>query len=159
MTAAAPSVAGVAPPLDRERVLACAVRLLDLGFFRIGTEGYAEQHQHYGLATIRKKHVRVDGDVVTFDYVAKSGKRRIQSVVDPAVHDIVSQLKRRRGGGYELLAYKERGSSSISAAGASGPEDPISSKRRRVEEHRGTRWRGRRNCRRRSRARRSPVSS
>jgi len=97
------------PTLDRDRVLACAVRLLDLGFFRIGTEGYAEQHQHYGLATIRKKHVRVDGEVVTFDYVAKSGKRRIQSVVDPAVHDIVSQLKRRRGGGYELLAYKEGG--------------------------------------------------
>jgi DNA topoisomerase IB len=97
------------PALDRDRVLACAVRLLDLGFFRIGTEGYAEQHQHYGLATIRKKHASVDGDVVTFDYVAKSGKRRIQSVVDPAVHDIVSQLKRRRSGGHELLAYKVDG--------------------------------------------------
>jgi len=95
--------------LDRDRVLACAVRLLDLGFFRIGTEGYAEQHQLYGLATIRKQHVRVDGDVVTFDYVAKSGKRRVQSVVDPAVVDIVSQLKRRRGGGPELLAYKVAG--------------------------------------------------
>ena len=94
---------------DRDRVLACAVRLLDLGFFRIGTEGYAEQHQHYGLATIRKEHVRLDGDVVTFDYVAKSGKRRMQSVVDPAVHEIVSQLKRRRGGGPELLAYKVDG--------------------------------------------------
>jgi DNA topoisomerase I len=94
------------PGLDRDRVLACAVRLLDLGFFRIGTEGYAEQHQHYGLATIRKKHVSVDGDVVTFDYVAKSGRRRIQSVVDPAVHDVVSELKRRRSGGQEMLAYK-----------------------------------------------------
>jgi len=95
--------------LDRDRVLACAVRLLDLGFFRIGTEGYAEQHQHYGLATIRKEHVRIEGDVVTFDYVAKSGKRRVQSVVDPAVVDIVTQLKRRRGGGRELLAYKMGG--------------------------------------------------
>jgi DNA topoisomerase IB len=97
------------PTFDRDRVLACAVRLLDLGFFRIGTEGYAEQHQHYGLATIRKEHVKVDGDVVTFDYVAKSGKRRIQSVVDPAVHEIVCQLKRRRSGGPELLAYKVGG--------------------------------------------------
>jgi DNA topoisomerase IB len=97
------------PELDRDRVLACAVRLLDLGFFRIGTEGYAEQHQHYGLATIRKAHVTFDGDVITFDFVAKSGKRRVQSVVDPAVHDIVSQLKRRRGGGPELLAYKVGG--------------------------------------------------
>jgi DNA topoisomerase IB len=117
---------------DRDRVLATAVRLLDLGFFRIGTEGYAEQHQHFGLATIRKDHVRIDGDVVTFDYVAKSGKRRVQSVVDPAVHEVVCQLKRRRGGGPELLAYKVRGSSSISAAGASGPQGPTSSKRSRA---------------------------
>jgi DNA topoisomerase I len=94
------------PELDRRRVLACAVRLLDLGFFRIGTEGYAEQNQSYGLATIRKEHVRFDGDVVTFDYIAKSGKRRIQSLVDPAVHGVISELKRRRGGGPELLAYR-----------------------------------------------------
>jgi DNA topoisomerase IB len=46
---------------------------------------------------------------VTFDYPAKGGKRRIQSVVDPAVHDIVSRLKRRRSGGPELLAYKVGG--------------------------------------------------
>jgi DNA topoisomerase IB len=94
------------PELDRERVLACAVRLLDLGFFRIGTEGYAEQHQHYGLATIRKSHVTIDGGELVFDFVAKSGKRRVQSIVDPAVHEVVAQLKRRRGGGPELLAYK-----------------------------------------------------
>ncbi|MCU1448601.1 MAG: topoisomerase [Acidimicrobiales bacterium] len=94
------------PELDSRRVLACAVRLLDLGFFRIGTEGYAEQNQSYGLATIRKEHVRFDGDVVTFDYIAKSGKRRIQSVVDPAVHAVISELKRRRGGGVELLAHR-----------------------------------------------------
>jgi DNA topoisomerase IB len=93
------------PDLDRERVLACAVRLLDLGFFRIGTEGYAEENQTYGLATIRKSHVRIKDGVVTFDYTAKSGKRRIQSIVDPAVCEVVAALKGRRGGGHELLAY------------------------------------------------------
>lgn len=94
--------------LTRERVLACAVRLLDLGFFRIGTEGYAEQNQSYGLATIRKEHVRLlDGGEVEFDYAAKSGKRRIQSVVDPDVYEVVAALKRRRGGGPELLAYRD----------------------------------------------------
>ncbi len=93
--------------LDRDRVLACAVRLLDVGFFRIGTEGYAEQNQSYGLATIRKEHVRLlDGGAVEFDYVAKSGQRRIQTVVDPAVFDVVAALKRRRAGGDELLAYR-----------------------------------------------------
>ena len=71
--------------LSRTRVLACAVRLLDLGFFRIGTEGYAEENQTYGLATIRRKHVTLADGLVTFDFIAKGGKRRIQSVVDPEV--------------------------------------------------------------------------
>jgi DNA topoisomerase IB len=78
--------------LTRERVLACAVRLLDLGFFRIGTEGYAEENQTYGLATIRKSHVRIQGGEVVFDYTAKSGKRRIQSVVDAEVLAVVREL-------------------------------------------------------------------
>src|SRR6059058_2027800 len=43
--------------LASERVLACAVRLLDLGFFRVGSEDYAEQNDSYGLSTIQKRHV------------------------------------------------------------------------------------------------------
>ncbi|MBI2708146.1 MAG: DNA topoisomerase IB [Actinobacteria bacterium] len=97
------------PDLTRDRVLACAARLLDLGFFRIGTEGYAEENNTFGLATMRKKHVCVDGDVVTFDFTAKSGKRRIQSVVDPDVAAVVRELKDRRGGGFELLAFRDGG--------------------------------------------------
>jgi DNA topoisomerase I len=93
--------------LTRNRVLACATRLLDLGFFRIGTEGYAEENQTYGLATMEKRHVSVDGDMVTFDYAAKGGKRRIQSIVDPEVAEVVAALKRRRGGGPQLLAWKD----------------------------------------------------
>jgi DNA topoisomerase IB len=95
--------------LTRDRVLACATRLLDLGFFRIGTEGYAEQNQTYGLATIRKDHVTIRGNVVEFDYVAKSGKQRLQEIVDPSVLDVVQALKRRRSGGPELLAYRRDG--------------------------------------------------
>jgi DNA topoisomerase IB len=53
--------------------------------------------------------VKISGDVVRFDYVAKSGKRRIQSIVDPAVVAVVNGLKRRRGGGPELLAYQADG--------------------------------------------------
>src|SRR4029453_4107695 len=92
--------------LTRERVLACATRLLDRGFFRMGTEGYADQNQTYGLAPIHKRHVRLDGDLISFDYVSKSGKRRLASVLDPAVSEVVAQLKRRRGGGPDLLAYR-----------------------------------------------------
>jgi DNA topoisomerase I len=94
--------------LNRPRVLACAVRLLDRGFFRIGSEEYAVQNESYGLATMCKRHVTLgDGGAMVFDYPAKSGQRRIQAVVDPQAAEIVATLKRRRGGGEELLAFKE----------------------------------------------------
>jgi DNA topoisomerase I len=92
--------------LSRPRVLACAVRLLDRGFFRIGSEEYTATNESYGLATMRKEHVTIEDGQMVFDYPAKSGKRRIQAVVDPLAIEIVSKLKRRRGGGDELLAYR-----------------------------------------------------
>jgi DNA topoisomerase I len=95
--------------LDRDRVLACAVRLLDRGFFRIGTEDYAEQNHTYGLATMLKRHARVDGNQIAFDCPSKGGRRYLASVVDPEVAAVVAALKRRTGGGRELLAYREHG--------------------------------------------------
>jgi DNA topoisomerase I len=96
------------PELSREQVLACAVRLLDKGFFRIGSEDYAVENETYGLATMRKDHVRLlDGDVLLFDYPAKHRKQRVQSVVDAEVAAVVRRLKARRGGLPELLAYKD----------------------------------------------------
>jgi DNA topoisomerase IB len=92
--------------LPQERVLACAARLLDLGFFRIGTEGYAEENETFGLATMRKSHVSLADGVITFDFTSKSGKRRIQSLVDDDVYEVVRTLKARRNGGRELLAWK-----------------------------------------------------
>jgi DNA topoisomerase I len=82
------------------------VRLLDRGFFRVGGEDYAVRNASYGLATMKKSHVGMRNGVLVFDYPAKSGKRRVQAVVDPVVADVVRDLKRRRGGGDELLAYK-----------------------------------------------------
>jgi DNA topoisomerase IB len=93
--------------MPRERALACAVRLLDLGFFRVGSEDYAERNETYGLATIHKEHARIEEDHVVFDYIAKAGKRRVQLIADPDVLDVVTTLKRRRSGKPELLAYKE----------------------------------------------------
>jgi DNA topoisomerase I len=95
--------------LSRERVLACAVRLLDRGFFRIGSEDYAEENETYGIATMRRKHVEVQGDQVTFDYTAKGGQRRVQLIHDPQAARLASILKERDGGGYELLAYQVEG--------------------------------------------------
>jgi DNA topoisomerase I len=93
--------------LTRKRVLACAVRLLDRGFFRVGTEDYAENNGSYGLATIERRHVELGpGNLLVFDYRAKSGKQRVQSVVDAEVYAVVEKLKRRRSGS-DLLAYQE----------------------------------------------------
>jgi DNA topoisomerase I len=95
--------------LERRRVLACAIRLLDLGFFRIGSEGYVEQNESYGLATMLKRHVSIEDEQVVFDYPAKSGRRRVQAIADHRVREIVAALKRRRGGGPQLLAYRSDG--------------------------------------------------
>jgi DNA topoisomerase IB len=92
--------------VSRERVLACAVRLLDRGFFRIGSEDYAEENDTYGLATMRKRHVTIEGNTLVFDYEAKGGKRRVQTLIDPKVSRLVRTLRERRGGGHELLAYR-----------------------------------------------------
>ncbi|MDX6681993.1 MAG: topoisomerase [Solirubrobacteraceae bacterium] len=95
--------------LSREQVLACAARLLDRGFFRIGSEEYAVANETYGLATMLKQHVVVRGETLTFDYVAKESKRCVRAIVDPDIAALVATLKRRRGGGPELLAYKRDG--------------------------------------------------
>ena len=92
--------------LTRERVLAAAVRLLDLGAFRVGSEQYAEDNGTYGLATLRKEHVRVRGERVFFAYTAKGGIDRELELTDKPTADVVRELlKRPDGTGDELLGY------------------------------------------------------
>jgi len=93
--------------MPRERALACAVRLLDLGFFRVGGETYAEENESYGLATIRREHVTLSGSEAVFDFPAKSGQRRVQSIRDPAAIRAIETMRRRRGGPEDLLAWRE----------------------------------------------------
>lgn len=95
--------------MPRERALACAVRLLDLGFFRVGGEEYAETNESYGLATIRREHVSISGGEMIFDFPAKSGQRRVQSVRDKGARQAIEAMRRRRGGPDDLLAYREDG--------------------------------------------------
>jgi DNA topoisomerase I len=78
--------------LDRDRVTAAAVRLIDLGLFRIGGERYAELDHHYGATTLQRHDVTVRRDSVAFDYVAKEGKRRTITVTDDAVRSVVRAL-------------------------------------------------------------------
>lgn len=94
--------------LDEPRVLACAVRVLDLGFFRIGGDSYVEENQTYGLATLQKRHVRIEKETVTFDFVAKGGKRQLQSIVDADVVEVLTALGARHRGGTDLLAHRQK---------------------------------------------------
>jgi DNA topoisomerase-1 len=93
--------------LDRGRVLACSVRLLDVGMFRIGGEVYEKEDGHLGLATIAKANVSIEEGRAVFDYIAKEGVERVHAVADPCCVEIVGALKRRRGGGDHLLAFRE----------------------------------------------------
>ena len=95
--------------LDRPRVLAAVVRLLDLGAFRVGGSEYVEANDTYGLVTLRKAHVRVSGDTMHFDYPAKGSIDRVFEATDPDVAPVVRALRRRRSGSDQLFAYKANG--------------------------------------------------
>jgi DNA topoisomerase IB len=84
--------------LNRRRVTACAVRLLDLGFFRIGSEQHAKQNESFGLTTILREHVRLSDGELIFDFPAKSGQplghRRARERVES---DVIELLDRAAG--------------------------------------------------------------
>ena len=94
--------------LTRSRVLAAAIRLIDLGFFRPGGEEYAAGNGSFGLATIRREHVTCRRGEITFEYTGKSGKQREQAITDDLVYSVVLALKRRRSpaGLDDLLIYR-----------------------------------------------------
>ncbi|MEU3778916.1 DNA topoisomerase IB, partial [Streptomyces sp. NPDC032472] len=92
--------------LGRDRVLACAARLLDLGFFRIGGERYARDHDSYGLTTLLREHARCRRGEVCLDFPAKSGRRQHRALVDDAALAVVRALLRRREPGPRLFAYR-----------------------------------------------------
>lgn len=93
--------------LVRDRVLACSVRLLDLGFFRVGSDRYTAENETFGLSTLRRKHVKVSRGVASFDYAAKGSKRHRQEIADPAVVPTIKSLLDRKRGGLELLAFRQ----------------------------------------------------
>jgi DNA topoisomerase I len=95
----------------RDRVLAAAARLLDIGVFRVGGEAYATDDDPsgeatYGLATLLREHVRVRGAAMGFRYPAKGGIERVQRIVDEPTATLVRALLRRDDGDPQLLAYR-----------------------------------------------------
>lgn len=95
--------------LGRERVLAGAVRLIDLGFLRAGGEMYAARNESYGVATLLREHVRGERGGVVFEFPGKSGQSQRFECAEPAVCRVVTALRRARAPSQGLFAYRVPG--------------------------------------------------
>jgi DNA topoisomerase-1 len=84
--------------LDRERVSAVALRLIDLGWFRVGSERYARESRTYGITTLTKRHVRVRGHRVAVNFRGKNRAQIRTTLVDAELADALEQLLALPGG-------------------------------------------------------------
>lgn len=91
--------------LSRQRVLATAVRMLDLGFFRIGSDRYTEANNSYGLTTLLREHSHCQAGAIVLTFTGKHGKEIMKTVAEPATCRTLTALRRRRGDGDRLLSY------------------------------------------------------
>jgi DNA topoisomerase I len=89
--------------LVRERVLAGAVHILATCFMRAGSQVYADANRSYGIATLKARHVKVEGDLVRFDFTGKSGKRQVRELRDARIARLVKECLAVRGP--DLLKY------------------------------------------------------
>ncbi|MGZ4595064.1 MAG: DNA topoisomerase IB [Actinomycetes bacterium] len=93
--------------MPRERAAAAAVRLLDLGYFRIGNDAYTEDNGSFGLTTLERHHVRRRGDVLVFTFVGKSGVEHTVEIDDAIAIEALERMRKRRSASRRLLAYQE----------------------------------------------------
>lgn len=92
------------PGLPREKVLAGILQILGTCFLRPGNQVYADKNGSYGLATLRRQHVAVEGDRVVFDFVGKSGKRQRRELTDRRIARLVRELLRFPGEVFKFRA-------------------------------------------------------
>ncbi|WP_110180362.1 DNA topoisomerase IB [Nocardioides solisilvae] len=94
--------------MERGRACAVAVRLLDLGYFRIGNDVYADQNGSFGLTTLERRHVTRRGQKLIFCFEGKSGVEHSIEIDDPAVVEALEVMRRRRTPEQpRLLAWKD----------------------------------------------------
>ncbi len=89
--------------IDKQKIIATIIWLLEHTFIRIGNEDYAKENNSYGLTTLRNKHVRFKGKQVIFNFIGKSGVPHCIEVQQPK---IVRTIKRCiELPGYELFQF------------------------------------------------------
>ena len=101
--------------LGRNRVLASVLRILSTCFMRPGSQVYASEHGSYGIATLRRKHVSVKGDVVSFDFPGKSGVRQQRQLHDRQVARVIRASLKRPG--YNVFKYENGDGKSVDVTG------------------------------------------
>ncbi|MGH3008627.1 MAG: DNA topoisomerase IB [Gaiellaceae bacterium] len=94
--------------LDRERVSAVALRLISLGWFRVGSERYAREGT-YGVTTLMRRHVRVRGRRIHLSFRAKAGIHVRSKVVDEELADAIRGLLAVKGGARVFKYHWEDG--------------------------------------------------
>jgi DNA topoisomerase-1 len=91
--------------LDREKVLATMTRLMNAAYFRVGDERYARKNKTYGIATLRRKHLTVDGDTLIFEFTGKWGQQQRKVVTDSRLRRVVEECAALPG--YEIFKYRD----------------------------------------------------
>lgn len=89
--------------LNREKVLATMLRLLESAFFRPGNNTYSKENATYGLTTLRSKHLTIEGEEIIFNYNGKSGQEQEKHIVDKKLAKIVQEIDEMPG--YEIFKY------------------------------------------------------
>jgi DNA topoisomerase-1 len=84
--------------LDRERVTAVALRLINLGWFRPGSERSVRESRTYGITTLRKGHVEIRGSRVKLRFRTKGRALARTALVDDELADALKELIELRGG-------------------------------------------------------------
>ena len=95
--------------LDREKVLACMTRMMNAAYFRVGDERYARNNKTYGIATLRRKHLTIEGDTVIFEYTGKWGQEQRKAVTDARLRRVVEECRDLPG--YEVFKYLDNSGS------------------------------------------------
>ncbi|MEP6904460.1 MAG: DNA topoisomerase IB [Gemmatimonadales bacterium] len=91
----------------KEKICAGIVLLISSSFFRVGSERYERDNNTFGITTLRKRHVFVDGDVVIFEYAGKRGIKQRQFIESPEMAKFVKSLLGTPGP--RLFRYQEEG--------------------------------------------------
>src|ERR1051325_7668694 len=109
------------PRLTRERVLAAVLRILSTCYMRPGSEVYASENGSYGIATLRRKHITVKGDLIEFDFPGKSGVRQQRQLRDKQVARVIRKTINLPG--YNVFKY------------INGDDKPVPVTRRHINEY------------------------